>query len=377
MSQIISCLDCGNEVEILYDGMQEYIKANSEENINKKIKEIEEMTNFNLSKNICLNCIEALIKEREQVNSNLSEEIKNLKMSLEALTSDIESKDFQEINGVKEEDLNKEESEVKERLNELKAKDNKLQDEIDGLLNELSFLYSDEKNYWNTFNQLEDVALKHEKNKNFILSKYKIYENDIKQFSNASLIDSIFNITYSDKYGVINGARLGFDTSIVVDEINAGMGYIIFLTSIVASKFGFEFSKYELIPMGNYSKIINKKNGLSYEVNTTGVSKVSTDKFNEALVMYLDALKDLNEFLVSTGKCSQKIPECDLNIKLGNEDINGSSIRYDSSKPEVWAQTMKYLLILLKSYIYFILKKEDDEYKEILDKAKVLSNLNY
>jgi hypothetical protein len=377
MSQIIRCLDCTNEVEILYDGIQDYLKTNTEESVYKKIKEVEEMTNFNLKKNICLNCLECLIKEREITNNNLATEISILKTSLDSVQNDIESREYNDISNLNIEDLEKDEQNIKLKLESLKEKDNNLQQELDSLLNELSSLHTEEKNYWNVFNQIEDTILKHEKNKNFILSKYKTYENDIKQFSNASLIDSLFNISCSDKYGVINGARLGFDSTILLDEINAGMGYIIYLTSIVAIKFNFEFSKHELIPMGNYSKIVNKKTGLSFEFNTTGISKVSTDKFNEALVMYLEALKEMNDFLLTNGKVSQKTSEGELNIKLGIEDINGYSIKYDSMKGENWSQAMKYLLILLKSYIYFILKKEDDDYKDILEKAKIMSNLSY
>ena len=55
------------------------------------------------------------------------------------------------------------------------------------------------------------------------------------------------------------------------------------------------------------------------------------------------------------------MPFRDAYIKIGNEEINGYSIRYDYNYPDNWSQCMKFLLILLKSYIYFVLKKEDDE----------------
>ncbi len=50
------------------------------------------------------------------------------------------------------------------------------------------------------------------------------------------------------------------------DEINTGWGYIVFLTAIIARKFSFEFKKYELIPMGNYSKIVNRTTKVIYEL---------------------------------------------------------------------------------------------------------------
>lgn len=353
------------------------MKSDNDDNVFKKIKEIEEMTNFNLKKNICLNCLEHLVKERENVNSSIVNEITVLKNSLVSMTQDLESKEFDEVRNYKEEDLITEEDNLNQQLEQLRVQETASQEELEKLLNELSELHSEERNYWNVFNQLEEVSIKHDKQKEFTNNKYKSYESEIKQFSNTSLIDCLFNITCFDKYGVINGARLGFGSSIILDEINAGMGYIVFLTSIVAKKYSFEFSKYDLVPMGNYSKIVNKRTGLSYELNTTGISKVSTDKFNESLVMYLEALRELNDYLIINNKINQKTPEGDLNIKIGNEDINGYSIKYDYNYPDNWSQCMKFLLIVLKSYIYFILKKEDDNYREILDKAKILSSLNY
>lgn len=66
----------------------------NEDDVMKKIKEIEELTNFNIKKNICINCLDKLIKERETINNNLTNEINILTNSLETIVSEIESKDF-------------------------------------------------------------------------------------------------------------------------------------------------------------------------------------------------------------------------------------------------------------------------------------------
>jgi hypothetical protein len=343
------------------------------------MKKTEELTSFNIKKNVCLNCLKSIIDERENTNNAIINDINCLKNAKNNLNSDMLAREVEEINNLNEEDLIQQEIKLNKEINDLIVEDEKTRLEVESHLKELSDLHKEEQNCWDVFGKIEEVTLKFERNKQFVMNKYRYYESEIKQFSNMSLIDSIFSITCYDKYGVINGARLGFGSSIIFDEINAGLGYIVFLTSIIAKKFSYEFKNYELIPMGNYSKILKKKTGYTvYELNTSGTSKLSTEKFNEALVNLLDAIKELDDYLILYGKISTyNYDEGDINIKIGNGEINGYSIKYDYNHPENWSQCMKLLLILLKNYIYNALKKEDEEYKSILDKAKILTNINY
>jgi len=341
------------------------------------MKEAEEMTNLNIKKNVCLNCLSNLVSERENSNNQISSEISNLKNALKVLNEQISSKEFEDIKNLNEKELDAQENLLLQQFEELKNEETQTKNELDEYLNELSNLHQEEQNCWDLFNKIEESTIKLEKNKQFILNKYKCYESEIKQFSNSSLIDSLFNITCYDKYGVINGARLGFGSSIIYDEINAGLGYIVFLTSIVAKKFEYEWKNFELVPMGNYSKIIRKENNIIYELNTSGSSKNSTEKFNDALQAYLEALRELHEYLLVNNKITTIISNSDLNVKIGESDINGYPIKYDYNQPENWSQCMKFLLIILKNYIYNVLKKEEDEYKEIVDKVKILTSLKY
>jgi hypothetical protein len=44
----------------------------------------------------------------------------------------------------------------------------------------------------------------------------------------------------------------------IIDEINSGWGLISHLTVIISDKFNFQSTKFEIIPKGNYSKIISR-----------------------------------------------------------------------------------------------------------------------
>jgi hypothetical protein len=106
-------------------------------------------------------------------------------------------------------------------------------------------------------------------------------------------------------------------------------------------------------------------------INRTLTNNVKLERFNEAMVIYLENLKELNEYLISNNYISMK--SSDFPYKLHNDTINNFSIRIDQNNPENWSQCMKYLLTILKMYINYCLKKEDDEYREILEKSATIT----
>ena len=111
MNQPIKCLDCGSEFEITYECCQDLTNTplQTDEDIIKKIKEIEELvllpynlihfiyllqTNFQVKKNICVDCLVKLTRDKDNRNTQMLNEIDNMKKALLNLTSEIESKDF-------------------------------------------------------------------------------------------------------------------------------------------------------------------------------------------------------------------------------------------------------------------------------------------
>lgn len=97
MSKNIKCLDCETEFTLDYESYKD-LTGLTEEDINNRIKNIEELTNFKEKKNICLNCLERLIRAREDQNSLLINEKDQLSAALENLMSELESKEFGILN---------------------------------------------------------------------------------------------------------------------------------------------------------------------------------------------------------------------------------------------------------------------------------------
>ena len=375
MSQSVKCLDCNVEFSVNYECCSELCQSplENDEDILKKIKEIEELTNFNVKKNICLNCLDKLIKERESSNFFLASEKDALTKALASLINEIESKDFINMANFPEEGLLAQEKEAETQLATLKAREKECEEELQSLTETLTKLSDEENEYWNNFNDLERNIYFYEKSKTMTKNKINTYEKEIKNFSSTNVFSDLFNISFSDKYGTINGSRMGAlsGNNVLYDEINSGWGYIVFLTCIIAKKFNFEFKKYELVPMGNYSKIVHRSNKTTYELTMSSNARV-IEKFNEAMIVYLENLKELSEYLLPILNHMKSSGEFAFNLQ--NDCINKCSIKFDQNNPETWSQCMKYLLTILKFFINGVLKKEDEEYREILEKSSIINN---
>lgn len=340
------------------------------------MKEAEEITNLNIAKNICVNCLNELIRERENYNNLIIKDIEDYKKSNESILKEFNNKENEELSKINIDDLRIEEEKLIEKLKELEKNEELAQKELDMNAVELSNYYKTEQAYWDIFNQLEDCSYKLEKNKQYTFNRYKIYETEIKQFSSYNILNSLFNISSDDNYGKINGARLGCPAnSLIPDEVNSALGYVVYLTAIIAKKCNFEFKKYELIPMGNYSKILKKEQNSVYELTFTGSSSNLVDKFNDALKAYLEALKELHEHIFANLKKSDNLID-GMNLNIENGKLNGFSIELSIKEPEKWNECMKYLLIILKNYIFICLKKEEEEYNEVIKKIDILTNIS-
>jgi beclin 1 len=90
-------------------------------------------------------------------------------------------------------------------------------------------------------------------------------QTKLAELRRTNIYDDAFNIYYDGHYGTINNSRLGRLQSVPVDvaDINAALGQCVHLLFSIASLFpDFQFSRYELIPKGSYSRIKESKDSL-------------------------------------------------------------------------------------------------------------------
>jgi len=149
-----------------------------------------------------------------------------------------------DILNISEVNLKSEEEKLKKELEALQEKEKNSESELKSLSEELKQLTEEEEKYWSVFNVLEKDIYLYNKEKCYTKNKIASYEKDIKSFA-SNVINDLFSISYSERYGTINGSRMGMDSSnnIPCDEINAGCGYIVHLTIIIARKINYEFRR--------------------------------------------------------------------------------------------------------------------------------------
>lgn len=91
----------------------------------------------------------------------------------------------------------------------MKKKERNLQNELTGLVNDFYDLSADENKFWDEFSNLENNLHLFENFRTNIKNKMNNMERDIKNFSNNNIFNYLFNISFTEKYGTINGCRVG------------------------------------------------------------------------------------------------------------------------------------------------------------------------
>ena len=361
MSKIYRCIDCGKEYTFDYSEINPDIDPDDSETFKKMVDDYKKTLNFPDEINICLPCLKA-IKTKKNIN-NKNNQNQNI--------ADLSNKYIQQLkqNFSKEENELKEltESEEKKQLLELdNLKKNVEKDEIElnKLLLELEKIENEESKFCDEFRNLEIKLYFAEMNKNNYAELINNYEQKIQRMNYNNIFSELFQISFSEKYGIINGCKF-CDPYISnnYDSINGGWGYIILLTKLLSIKYEFESTKYDLIPEGNFSKISTKNGKGDYEIGISDMTR-TMEKFNKSMEVYLEYLNEFLEFLIKERKI--EIQGDDICPKISGNTINNKCIHIEEGKDKVldnWYQCMKYLLTILKFLICQVLKEENNYYK--------------
>lgn len=99
--------------------------------------------------------------------------------------------------------------------------------------------------------------------------------------------------------------------------------------------------------------------------------KKPIERLNEAILLYLDYIRELNEYLIQEKFINPKTYY--IKFKIQEDSINDCCVKYNLDNVENCSQGMKYLLVILKSYIDAALKIEVDLFKEIVEKSIIIN----
>ena len=372
MSKVYRCMDCLKEFQFDYSdtNIEDFDYLNSEKN-NELIKNFNKKINFNMEINICRDCLEYLTKHSSQSFDKNKEDNSNIKLKCEQRIKELKNKnknindsEFKDFTEQKEKSMMEKLTQIKKEVNENEAKLQKLLGDLNGVENE-------EEKFWNKYKNLEKDIYKVEKNLSRTNDVNLDYQNKIKNFAGSNIFTDLFEISINDKYGLINGCAFNDPLNYSnFDNINAGWGYIVFLTKLISVKYKIDLPKYELIPLGNFSVIKDKKEKYDLFLTDKATSKIA---FNNAMAKYLEYLSELLNYLytqkILDGKSMEICP------KIKKDEINDISIKIDNDHLDNWYQCMKNLLIILKFLISQILSQENKAYKGTIDTVDLI-NLN-
>ena len=369
MAKVNRCIDCLKEFQFDYTDMKikDFDYMDIECAKNKEL--IQNSLPFNMEYNICLDCIKSMNKNSNTNKESQQEIITNIKVKCEEKINELKKK---EINEEEFKDYTDEkEKEMLEQLEKIKKEVNENENKLKINLEDLKGIDKEEIKFWNQYKNLEKDIYKVEKNLSKSNDVNLDYQNKIKNFAGTNIFTDLFEISINDKYGVINGCAFNDPLNYShFDNINAGWGYIVFLTKLISVKYKIDLPKFELIPLGNYSIIKDKNKKEKFELYLTdkATSKLS---FNNAMAKYLDYLSELLKYL-STQKILEK--KCmEICPKIEEDKINDISIKIDNDHLDNWYQCMKNLLIILKFLISQILSQENKAYKGTIDTVELIN----
>ena len=371
MSKPFRCMDCGKEFDFVYTGLGIDIDVNDPEDIKNKIDQYNRSYGIFERVNMCNNCLQPLKTSKDFSLNIQREEFQNKKGTSTKYFGELKDKFTKDEDELKKYTPEEEEKKLKE-LNDLKKVVEENETNLKNLIKELENVEEKETNFCDDFRDLEMKIYSVEKDLSKSNDIKLDYENKIKSFSSTNIFSELFQISFNDKYGIINGCKFcDPNVSNNSDSINGGWGYIVFLTKLLSIKYNFESKKYDLVPNGNFSEIA-EKGGAKHEIIITDV-KIK-DKFNNAMVMYLEYLEEFLNYLIKEGKIETKNE--DICPKISGDKINNKCIRIENGKEKLedWYQCMKYLLTILKFLICQVLIDENKAYKETIDNIDIINN---
>ena len=186
-------------------------------------------------------------------------------------------------------------------------------------------------------------------------ASYNIHLNHIDNLSNSNIYKLMFDIKIDDKYGKINGFRIGY--KIVLPEVNAALGQIVLLLTLITKRLDLRLKNYKLVPMGSQSHIVKFTDSEDGTRHKKILNLYSSDEFTLGRLFNFNkmdvAMIALLEVVALIEMQLKRIDsELELPYKIYKDTIGGKSIRVTANSE--WTQSCKNLLTCLNWVLTFI-----------------------
>lgn len=183
------------------------------------------------------------------------------------------------------------------------------------------------------------------------------------ELRSLNIYTKLFSILFEDKWGRINGFRIGY--KVPWPEINVALGQIVQLITFLQKQLSVNLHSYELIPLGSKSYILkdvvgsNDSTGNLPSKNHSVLPLFSSNEFtlgklfnfnklDVSMMALLDIVSQLELRLMNLDN------ELELPYKISakHDSIGGKSIRVTSNGQ--WTEACRYLLIDLNWILAYV-----------------------
>ncbi|XP_006862450.1 PREDICTED: beclin-2-like [Chrysochloris asiatica] len=183
-------------------------------------------------------------------------------------------------------------------------------------------------------------------------NQLKYTQIHLDQLAKTSIFNMTFDIQYEGPLGIINNFKLGCLPTVPVswNEISAAWGQTALLLLVLSKKMGMEFQRYQLIPCGNHSYLKSlTDDSVELPLFCFEGQSVFLDKFDLAMVAFLDCLQQFKEEAEKVGLC---LPYR-IDVERGQMEDLGDGvecycIRTFLNTEEQWTKTLKFMLVNLE-----------------------------
>lgn len=337
------CFDCGkaysyaSDIKSSTDASELMVQDIENEEIDKKITEIESNPEFNLKSNICLNCIDRYVKLTKKNHQSISNEKELIIQAMKNLLIDINSKELVDIKDNSSIALlQKKQSE----LSLIKQEQKKHSKATTDLTQQLNKLIKEEEDLWN---EITNINIQNEDNALEDLMD-NIHYNHIKKKAdsllNPILLSDLFKIEIKNKCAFINDFALD-QSKFNINEINFSIGQLAYLISIMNDKVGYCNNIYSIYSIGKRSRILDKGQKKVFDLFLLSNSNQDIALFNEHLKIFISAVIELVTYIND-------------NYKMGFEIIEGNDLnafRFSMNSLANWSIAMSNLFETIKKII--------------------------
>lgn len=317
---------------------------------------------------VCSDCATMLIDQMNVEFDQLSKEKDTYVQFLKKLTSQNGPNIQKSKDALAELDrLQKEEKQLLVELREAEQESNTLKDGLTTAEKELADLDAQEKELCVKQNEYELQLTGQLEELDRVRSLYETNNDQLDTLRRADVFNDTFNISSDDKFGTINGLRLGSldETNVSWHEINAALGQVVLLLYTCVRILEFDLKDYVLVPMGSTSRIEKVERTDSGHYSRTPIELFSTGEFSigriftrnkldAGMVALLDVVRRIGAFLVRQDSNNE------LPFKMTKDKIAGYNIRPSArASNEEWTSACKYLLTNVK----WILSYSETKYR--------------